>query len=87
MGTVEPLLKAQRVLADFYLQGPPAYVCMGHTHAPGVSERPGGRLINLGDWEQHRTFAVVDEDVSLMQWSETGWAEVAGPPASRLSDT
>lgn len=65
---LERLLDRQRALADGLL-GPEAdVVLVGHSHAPGIEERPDGRLVNLGDWLDHRTFAVIEDDVILMQW-------------------
>ena len=60
-------------------------VFVGHTHAPGVAEVSGGRLVNLGDWVDHCTFAVVeDDDVQLLRWKgEAAVVVPAGPPSRR----
>jgi UDP-2,3-diacylglucosamine hydrolase len=46
-------------------------VILGHTHQPEVREVGGGRwYVNLGDWVQHRTYAVLQEGrpPQLMEW-------------------
>ncbi|TVQ92696.1 MAG: hypothetical protein EA397_05945 [Deltaproteobacteria bacterium] len=58
-------------------------VCLGHSHAPGVQARPGGTLVNLGDWVGHRSFAVVDREVRLIRWRDGEVVEIDGPPRSR----
>jgi UDP-2,3-diacylglucosamine hydrolase len=81
---VDPgLLAAQAEWADRELGRGVDVVCVGHSHAPGVDLRPGGRLVNLGDWVYHRTFAVVDDDVRLLRWADGEVRPVDGPPARR----
>jgi predicted phosphodiesterase len=58
--------------------------CVGHTHAPGLTRLPGGLHVNLGDWMEHRTFAVIDEEVQLYRWHEGRAQPVVGPPRRRL---
>lgn len=60
-------------------------VFVGHTHAPGIAEVDGGQLVNLGDWVDHCTFAVVDDaSVQLLRWTGDEAVPVPhGPPARR----
>lgn len=45
------------------------YVIMGHRHQPTDRPIDGGRYINLGDWMNHRTYAVFDGSVlELKTW-------------------
>ncbi len=77
-------LQRQRMLADRYLVGAHT-VLFGHSHAPGVEQRPGGRWINLGDWYEHRSFALVEgEEVRLLRWSGGRVEPLVGPPRRRL---
>jgi UDP-2,3-diacylglucosamine hydrolase len=80
------LLAGQARWAEHVLAGAGAQViCVGHTHAPGVVDVAGGRLVNLGDWVDHDTFAVADPDgVSLWCWNGGAPSPVAGPPARRV---
>ena len=66
---LERILDAQRVLADRMLGTDADVLCVGHSHAPGVETRTGGTLVNLGDWLDHRTFAVVEDAVELRHWT------------------
>lgn len=76
-------LAAQQDLADRWLQGADT-VIFGHTHSPGVVQRPGGRYVNLGDWYEHRTFArLEDGEVRLLHWRDGTEIPVSGPPARR----
>lgn len=77
------LLDAQRTFADRHLVRDLDVVCVGHSHAPGTEERPGGRLVNLGDWVHHRTLAVVEDDVRLLRVVGDEVRSVEGPPARR----
>ena len=62
-------LDKQACWADSRLETDVDVVCCGHTHTPGITTRPNGQLVNLGDWVQNRTFATVDETgVQLMRW-------------------
>lgn len=77
------VLARQVVLADRLLDDADV-VLLGHSHAPGRLERPGGLLVNLGDWYQHRTFARIDDGVRLLHWTGDASVEVsAGPPQRR----
>lgn len=76
-------LAAQQALADRWLLGADTVV-FGHTHAPGVVERPGGRYLNVGDWYQHRTFGRLERgEVRLFHWLDGGEEELTGPPRRR----
>ncbi|MFT7519352.1 MAG: UDP-2,3-diacylglucosamine hydrolase [Kiritimatiellia bacterium] len=79
------LLAAQAAWADVELADGADVVCLGHSHAPGVERRPGGgTLVNLGDWVQHRSFAVVDDtNVTLSRWVDGKTTEISGPPSAR----
>jgi UDP-2,3-diacylglucosamine hydrolase len=81
---LERVLEGQRRLADRLLAEGAGVVCVGHSHAPGIEERPGGRLVNLGDWLHHHTFAVVEEDVRLLRWDGSAATPVDGPMARRV---
>jgi UDP-2,3-diacylglucosamine hydrolase len=81
---LDRLLDAQRAYADALLADANV-VCMGHSHAPGIETRARGRLINLGDWVDHYTFAVVDDDeVTLHQWNGATSAAIDGPMRRRI---
>lgn len=75
------VLARQVVLADRLLADVDV-VIVGHTHAPGSLERPRGRLVNLGDWYEHRTFARLDDDSLVLQhWNGTEAVALSpGPP-------
>lgn len=46
-------------------------VIMGHRHQPEYEEIGNGIYINLGDWMQHFTYAVlVNDKVELKQWNK-----------------
>ena len=55
------LVQAQVALADRLL-ATSEVVVMGHSHAPGVHERPEGTYVNLGDFVQHHTWLAVTQD-------------------------
>jgi UDP-2,3-diacylglucosamine hydrolase len=82
---LERLLGDQRLLADRLLGTEADLVCVGHSHAPGIESRPQGRLLNLGDWVDHHTFAIVEDDVRLMAWDGLHATEVSGPPRRRVA--
>lgn len=55
------LVEAQIALADDLLQHADVVV-MGHSHAPGVHDRPAGTYVNLGDFLHHHTWLAVTQD-------------------------
>jgi UDP-2,3-diacylglucosamine hydrolase len=69
-GTVrETLLNQQRSLADAILGAQADVLFVGHSHAPGIENRPRGQLVNLGDWVEHHTFATIEDGVvCLFRW-------------------
>ncbi|MCA9569479.1 MAG: metallophosphoesterase family protein [Myxococcales bacterium] len=76
-------LAVQTALVDRWLLSADTVV-VGHTHAPGVMERPGGRLVNLGDWYEHRTFGRLEHGrVRLLHWRDGEEVELDGPPRRR----
>jgi predicted phosphodiesterase len=75
---LDRLLDLQRDEADRWLADRADVVCVGHSHAPGVEDRPRGRMVNLGDWLLHRTFALVDDDVHLLHWTDGRAVPVEG---------
>lgn len=63
-GAVRPapgLIAAQTADARARLAAGCDLVVFGHTHAPGVHVFPEGTYVNLGDWVQHHTWAVVED--------------------------
>lgn len=47
-----------------------SYVFVGHTHAPGVTQRGQKFLVNLGDWTEHLSYAEIDDSaVRLLRWN------------------
>lgn len=77
------LLDAQRRLAARELREADV-VLTGHAHAPGTERLGGGRWVSLGDWVEHRSFAVVDGGVHLYRWRGGRAEPVEGPPSRRL---
>lgn len=78
------VLQRQERLVDRHLAGDWDVCCVGHSHAPGVAQRPGGLHVNLGDWLEHRSFLVVDEGVELCRWHDGQAQPIEGPPRRRL---
>lgn len=80
------VLEAQRVLAGTLLSQGADVVLMGHSHAPGTQVLPNGTWINLGDWVDHYTFAVIDDEGHrLLRWTEDGAEAVDGIPRRRVT--
>lgn len=78
------LLRRQARFADAQLGSSIDVVCLGHSHAPGIEHRPGGTLVNLGDWLEHRTFGSLEpEGVELLRWTGAVAEPVTGAPARR----
>ncbi len=87
-GYVELLwvIEAQRVLASSLLSRGADVVLMGHSHAPGVQTLPEGTWINLGDWVDHHTFAVIDEQGHrLLRWTGGSAEVMEGVPRRRVT--
>ena len=82
--TVDRVLADQRAWVDRVLGDTADVVFTGHSHAPGIEERPHGTWVNLGDWLHHRTFATIDdEDFALWAWGGTVQLPVVGRPRRR----
>jgi UDP-2,3-diacylglucosamine pyrophosphatase LpxH len=78
------VLQRQERLVDRQLANGWDVCCVGHSHAPGVALRPGGGLhVNLGDWLEHRSFLLLDEEVTLYRWNEGQAQPIEGPPRRR----
>lgn len=78
-----PILAAQ---TEYARKQSEELVFSGHTHAPGLLDLGGGRAwINLGDWTDHRSLAVVEDGVvTLARWARGALTPIEGPPARRL---
>jgi UDP-2,3-diacylglucosamine pyrophosphatase LpxH len=84
-GAADPsaLVDAQRKWVDARFDEADV-VFTGHSHTPGVEQRPGGLWVNLGDWAEHRTFATIDDgEVGLWQWDGVQASAVSGGPRRR----
>ena len=77
------LMRLQTQWVDQRLGAEADVLCIGHSHAPGIEERPQGLLVNLGDWMHHRSFAVVEDDVELFRWKDGRHIPLSGPPERR----
>jgi len=52
------------------IEGGVDYVLMGHLHTPVYKPMGSGAYVNLGDWMEHSTYAVLDSGVlTLKTWS------------------
>lgn len=82
---LDRLLDAQRAYADTLLGADADVVFVGHSHAPGIEARARGTLVNLGDWVDHHTFAVVDDaGMRLLRWQDGAAVAVPDGPMRRL---
>ncbi|MBT3217834.1 MAG: hypothetical protein HN348_01975 [Proteobacteria bacterium] len=77
------LMRLQARWVDQRLGSEADVVCIGHSHAPGIEERPQGMLVNIGDWMHHRSFAVVDDGIELYRWKDGKHTPLSGPPERR----
>lgn len=68
----QELVAQQIVWGDGILAEECDALFFGHTHAPQIIPRPNGVIVNLGDWVQSNTFAVIDENISLYRWDKGG---------------
>ena len=78
------VLERQSLLVERQLARGWDACCVGHTHAPGSIRLEGGLHVNLGDWLEHRTFAVIEQQVQIFRWHQGAAYPVEGPPRRRV---
>jgi hypothetical protein len=70
MHAAAPLVDAQRRWAEQRLSMGHDAVCMGHSHALGVSRTAAGDVVHLGDWAEQRCWLTLEESTATLR---SGW--------------